>query len=351
MKPSLPLLCAAALALLAPLAHAEVIHLNETFADGSRLDQNLPSTAAWYSSSTATNLFAGSGVLTQNIGSGGRHLIAYFADAPVTIAVGEVMEVTATISFNVPANVSGAFRVGLFNSNGGTRIAADNQGGTSAGNSAWCELYRGYRSDMNLVPAVGSTNVTLRKREPAIQGLLLANAAYDPQPSYTTSANHYEVLTQVPYTVTLSIHRTGENRVRISYQMTGANFNTIFATGQDETNVNSAFDSIAFGTTSNATSSFSLTQVTVRTYDRAPVAVDTPSLLVAPSDQNLLLVSSSQVGAYYRVQRTANLSGGTWANVGWEVPGTGGNLEWLISTAALPEGPHPQYFFRIAGNP
>lgn len=334
---------------LNPLARAETILLHDLFNDGSRADQNLPSSAAWISSSGSSTVFLAPGGLTQNI-SGGRHLLAYFAPSPTEIAVNDVLELTLKITFTGPANVSGAFRVGLLNSASSVRPTADNHGGTSSSNSAIFENYLGYRSDMNLVPPVDTTtNLNLRKRAPAIQGLLLANAAYEGQTSIAVPVDPYAVLNAVTYTVTLSVYRQAEGRARISYEMTGPGFSRIFATGLDETSIVTSFDGVAVGTISNATTAFTLNEVKVRTYTKEVVPVDAPLLAIAPADTDLIVSSTSQEGVFYQLQRNATLAPDTWTNVGTAVAGTGSTLEWLISTEGLPEG--PQYFFRLSVAP
>ena len=97
--------------------HAAAV-LDDTFADGTRNNQNLPTDAAWYVSSssswvTATNAMMLTMSSTAILG------VSYFganSSSPVSLAVGDTL--TATIKFTfagvTTGNTSGGFRIGLF---------------------------------------------------------------------------------------------------------------------------------------------------------------------------------------------------------------------------------------------
>ncbi len=97
--------------------HAETV-LDDTFADGTRNNQNLPTDAAWFVS-TPVDWTTTTGAMTLAMPSGAIQGITYFgtnSSSPIHLNVGDTL--TATIKFiftNVaPLNTSQGFRVGVF---------------------------------------------------------------------------------------------------------------------------------------------------------------------------------------------------------------------------------------------
>ncbi len=92
--------------------------LDDTFADGTRTNQNLPTDAAWFVSTpsswkTATN------ALTVTNGTSAILGVTYFGantNAPVSLAVGDTLTVTLNFTFNGVAaqNGSSGFRIGVY---------------------------------------------------------------------------------------------------------------------------------------------------------------------------------------------------------------------------------------------
>lgn len=75
--------------------------LRERFADGDRTTQNLPDSAAWFTSSGSNNLTATVGQATQIISSS-RTLLAYFTNAsatPVNLGVNQTLTLDFTVQF------------------------------------------------------------------------------------------------------------------------------------------------------------------------------------------------------------------------------------------------------------
>lgn len=134
-------------ALAAPLAAEPRVWLDEHFSDGERDRQNPPESAAWFSSSAASTLAVSPGALVQS--GGGRHVLAYFtpAGAPAGPAPGETLVFTCEFALTSPMDGPGAFRLGLFNSNG-TRIVADKHG-----RSDDFMRYSGYMGAANPAPS------------------------------------------------------------------------------------------------------------------------------------------------------------------------------------------------------
>lgn len=331
---------------------SETVILHDTFADGDRTNQALPGSAAWYSSSTSGHVSVTEGTLTQNVATGGRHLLAYFADTPVQVEVGQAMEVSVRFSFVNPLDRGAGFRVGMFNSAGMARVSGDNHGGTSASNSAAFELYSGYRAEMNPLPAPGAAQLGLRKRDPVagdIQGLLLANNSYPDASRYLLAVDDYAFQADVIYDLRLMVARTGDDLVRVTYEVTGPDISGLFASYQNSPNVVTSFDSLALGTISTTMTSFTLHEVKVRTFEQGVPPIESPSLAVAMDGTDLVLVSPTQSGLFYRIQRSLSLSPAEWTDVGGEAAGDGSPIEWRIDTTALPES--PQVFFRVGVAP
>jgi len=126
MKTKLYSLAAACGCLLGSFAHADVI-VDETFQSGNRTTYTPPTSLKWYSANAEDTLTTQVGSMSMSTSD--NFALAYFADAPISLNVGE--KLTLSVVFNgTLAGVSSAtgLRFGLFNS-GGNRIAADEKGG------------------------------------------------------------------------------------------------------------------------------------------------------------------------------------------------------------------------------
>src|SRR5262245_37056741 len=114
-------------------ANSQLLH--DTFADGSRAQQNLPTESAWFANSTA-GLVASPNLLAGTVPAGSALWLTYFT--PCTgqgLNVGDSLVVT--MNFNLASvaaqNSSRGVRIGLFDFSSGTRAAAD---GFSTGSGA-----------------------------------------------------------------------------------------------------------------------------------------------------------------------------------------------------------------------
>ena len=107
----------AALCLMACSSRATVI-LDDTFADGSRTNQNLPTDAAWFVS-TPSSWKTAMNALTETNSTSAIMAVTYFGantNAPVSLAVGDTLTVTMNFTFNNVAgqNGSSGFRIGVY---------------------------------------------------------------------------------------------------------------------------------------------------------------------------------------------------------------------------------------------
>ncbi len=98
-------------------AHATII-LDDTFADGTRNNQNLPTDAAWYVSTPASWKTAVNALTVTN-GTSAILGVTYFgvnSSTPVSLNVGDTLTVTLTITFNGVAanNSSQGFKIGVY---------------------------------------------------------------------------------------------------------------------------------------------------------------------------------------------------------------------------------------------
>ena len=124
---ALRLVATIGVALLAAFSASATVLLDDTFADGTRTNQNLPTDSAWFTTSAA-NMRAFTNSLSITNASGSSSWWTYFtpSGSPVVLGVGDTLDVT--LSFTVVGvgaqNSSKNLRFGLYNS-AGVRAAGD----------------------------------------------------------------------------------------------------------------------------------------------------------------------------------------------------------------------------------
>lgn len=117
--------------ILVSSGHASIL-LDDTFANGNRTTQNLPTSAHWFSGGTTAraNVTGGrlvfSGAPSGDIGGGG---LAYFTatGSPEVLQLGQSITLSFDYSFGTTDTKDWSFGFGLFNS-GGSRVTVDNTG-------------------------------------------------------------------------------------------------------------------------------------------------------------------------------------------------------------------------------
>lgn len=267
--------------------------INETWADADRLNQDIPANSlAWYSSSGASNVVVGAGFLTQNTGSSGRHLVAYFTPSgtPAEIAVGETMQVQFTVNFAraTPLGTGNDFRMGVWNSQG-ERVSVDSHAGTSSGspNAAFIN-YTGY------IFAGGvdaSRSISLRKKPAATDGILIASTS--PYITLgTTATDHTTLVPNTDYYGLLSLSRVSADTLSISYTMHDGTTTFTSISRDDGDTPYVAFDTVAFIIGGNVADSFTLRQVEI-------------SIVPEPAHIALLLGALGLLGVLLRRRRGA----------------------------------------------
>jgi len=118
MKHLCSLVFASALFFAAAVPTHATILLDDTFADGTRNNQNLPTDAAWFVS-TAADATTSTNGLSLALPSGSFMGITYFrtnSTSPVQLGMGDALTASITLTFNnvAPLNPSTGFRLGLF---------------------------------------------------------------------------------------------------------------------------------------------------------------------------------------------------------------------------------------------
>lgn len=244
-------LASAAFLVLTGASLQATVLLNDDFSDGSRTDQNLTSSSAWYSSGNASTLTVVSNALVSASGTTARQAVTYFTNSGVqTLGVGDSLSISFSMAETTFSSTS-IFRMGLFNS-GGTRVSADN---TSNSNAAFTN-YTGYSlftSPTSNLP----TGSTLRYRsvaDPSLFGTTqnVALTGNNPTLNLTDSA---------PYNFTFTITNTSASTITINALVKDSSNTTTLMnfTATDSVNHFTGFDTFAFYGANGASTSATIT--------------------------------------------------------------------------------------------
>jgi hypothetical protein len=178
------------LALCLPLGAAPSVLVDDTWADGSRDDTNLPEESAWFASNAATEptLSAAAGSMTGNVlmfgtNAGSRLWITHFtpAGSPITLGLGDTLKITLVFTpNNLPATtpISRGLRFGLFNFSepGATRAGADGFS-TGSGTNAPGTNATGYLLNMNFAQTLIANPLQIMKRTDTLTNNLMGASA------------------------------------------------------------------------------------------------------------------------------------------------------------------------------
>lgn len=278
------LLIAAALP-LALSAQTTTTLFNENFA-GGRTTLIEGTSAAWFSSAGSTTVAYENSTLTQNGNS--RHLVGYFGSAgsPVTLAVGDTLSFTFTVSFNSPTAVANGFRFMLLDStsvteiNGGTgldiwhnnnRITADNGGAAGVHTGL-----TGYGAYLNLgVGAAGSSGARLLERTTTAGSPLTATSGTIAQ--LGTALATTAVTSNANYTGVLTLTRSSTTDLDLNFTFTGPGGINYSIAATDTSGATFSFDAVGFLNNSGATA-FTLSQAKL---DYTAAAIPEPSTYAA----------------------------------------------------------------------
>lgn len=231
--------------LVSPLRAESLTIFNDTFADGERLTQSLPTSAAWFqnvlasaAAAQAGNLAVRNGALNFVVANASRSAWTHFP--AVNLKVGE--SITLTLEFSTTAPITNGFRIGLCYTNGVAPRIGDGPGPT--GN------YQGYGlENFFLIKRSGGD-----ARDPE-SSLLHQLSAWDRVVPGARGVLGIPLQASTLYTLVLSVARTSADMVNLTNTVTGGgltNANTV--TIADTTNIFTAFDTVAIGFIGNTMS-------------------------------------------------------------------------------------------------
>jgi hypothetical protein len=270
---------------LAASTHAAVL-LDDTWVDGTRTDQNLPTESAWFANTAAglTNA-PGGGSMTGVVPLTGSALwLTYFTPAgtPSTLGIGETIKITMVFT---PSNVctapttSRALRIGLYNfSDGGTRITADGVSTSGAGQNV-----KGYMLNMNFAQAFTTAPLQIQERTATTTTTLMsASADYTTLSTGGGATGDPGFTNGVQYTLEFSATRTGLDEVVISNRFFGPNLD-ISHTATDFLGATFAFDAFAIrpARADSSAETFTITRFNVEGPGGTVIA---PAIVTEPED-------------------------------------------------------------------
>jgi hypothetical protein len=249
---------------LALPGHATVL-LDDTWADGTRINQNLPMKSAWYAS-TGPALTAAADSMTLSLSSGAVMAITYFttnATSPVQLSMGDTLTATFRLTLKgvAAANSAQGFRLGLFDFSRSTlthkRLSADKFSNSSQGNGV-----PGYALFQNMgVTFAKSAPMDIRKRTTLTHAALLGSS--DSWTSLGTGPGNTDTFpgfaNGAQYILQLALQRTGTNSLVISATWSNVASGATLATSvRDNGATNFNFDGIAVRPQNDASSASSI---------------------------------------------------------------------------------------------
>jgi pectate lyase len=272
--------------------------LDDTWTDGNRISQNLPTDSAWFTS-TGSALTATTGSMSLAMGSSAIMALTYFTSntaSPVQLTLGDTLTVTLKFIFtNLAAgNTSGGFRVGLFDFADSTlttkRVTADFSGNNSQG-SGVC----GYALFQSMGTGFNNVNpMNLLKRTTiSDSGLLGTSGDWTSLGTGPGNTNGFPGFSNgVPYTLQLALQRTNSGTLLFTATWlnpaTGATLTTSYA---DSAATNFNFDGIALrpSAASSSAATITFTEVKVEVVSSATP----PSIDLQPTDASALTGDSA----------------------------------------------------------
>jgi hypothetical protein len=196
--------------------------LNDTFADASRAELNLPTESpAW--AGTPASVVMNPGSLRYNQSGSSQKLWTYFAadGAPVSLGVGQ--QLTTTIDFTARTalydNSAKSFRFGLFNDPTNPQVAADvNSDGGGTG-SPWTDS-KGYGVNFALsTGATKSATPSVGKRTDMANTSLMGSGG-----AWTMTAGGSPIVNTIDtlYTLTFSLNRLAVDQMGVTFSIADA---------------------------------------------------------------------------------------------------------------------------------
>ncbi len=267
--------------------------LDETWSDGERSTQNLPNSAAWYSSGASSTLTLTAGSMTQLVGGTTAMDIAYLTGAynsTIDLGIGESLRLSYDISFANRTTGSGYVRVGLYNTLVDPRITADG-GGTANAAYLGATGYILNTGGLNL----GSSVDFRRRTSPTSNNLMSSTSAYATLAGSTTFAG--TVANDTIYAGLLEITRTDASTTSVFASLTAPDDSVVYSlTASDSSSHYSQFNTVGFISSSVNGDSFTLHSVNV-----SVVPIPEPGTLRPPAsgrDDGRCLPASARLAGH-----------------------------------------------------
>lgn len=199
-----------------------VVLLDDTFADASRAETNLPNeSAVWVGSPEDVVMGTGSLAYTQTTSS--HKLWTYFTPdgSPVSLGVGE--QLIATIGFTPRETLydttSKNFRFGLFYDPTDAQSLSDFNSDSGGTGDPWADS-TGYAVHFPLSSGSSSSNASIGKRITGLSTSLLGSgSAY---PGITSGGDKFTVTLDTLYTITLALDRIAADQMQVTFTIADA---------------------------------------------------------------------------------------------------------------------------------
>jgi pectate lyase len=275
--------------------------LDDTFADGTRNNQNLPTDSAWYVSSSSS-WTTSAGAMSLAMGSGAVLGVTYFganSSSPISLSVGDTLTASIKFTFSgvAAANTSGGFRIGIFDF-ADSSLSPKWATADLSGNSGQGTGVQGYGLFQTMGTTFNNTSPTDIRKRTVISDTSLFGTASD----YTSlatgpgSTNGFAgFISGAQYQLQISLERVASGSLTITatwQNVTNGATLTTSVTDTGATNFN--FDGIGFRPSGSSSSATTITFNEVK--------VDYTSAGAPPS----VSFTSSDVSAY--VGQSANFS-------------------------------------------
>lgn len=264
--------------LLAP----DTVFLSDVFADGNRSGQNLPNSAAWWTSAGSSNFTATTGSATNNVSSS-RTVLAYFTDAtnaPISLGVDQrlrgefIFQLSGFDTTNAaagsptfvaallqsvanPAAVNGTGFAASGSPNTNARVTGDFGSGNPASNVF--SLYTGYAAAAVVGPNATENPVALRRRDKSHAGLLNNSNPFSVLPA-APGASSAAMSANTEYRAVLTLTRRASG-VEIEFRLTRASDGALIMSQvtTDAENPFTTFDTLAlYVSKADSSSTYSL---------------------------------------------------------------------------------------------
>ncbi|HEX8190606.1 MAG TPA: pectinesterase family protein [Pyrinomonadaceae bacterium] len=288
--------------------------LNDTFADGSSINQALPNSARIFKGRSTTTRTDAVGSVTFDMtptGGNSEAFWGYFTNSgsPVTLGVGDKLSVAGT--FTLTGFVGGGqdIRFGVLNSLG-TRNANDLTGGQ---NDATFSGDPGYA--LGFFPSgSGSPFVLYRRTNLNVNNVFNTFADFTALPGTGATARQ-TLANNTPYTLTYTIERLTATDTRISVAVTGGALGNLnYTSVESSATPNTAFDYFAFRVGgANFAQKIQYTNWKVEHTPSLPVITSQPqptNLTVQVGSNVTMSVAASGNALAYQWQRNGTAIGG-----------------------------------------